>query len=161
MALLDWFCVALLLGSLVLGAWRGFVYEVLSVLNWLLAFVLAQWFGQDVGQQLPMGGMSDVLRFAAGFLLVFVAVALVGSMLVWLMTKLVDSSGLRPMNRALGAGFGVVRGVILLLAATVVMEMTPMKTSGWWRDSKAAGVSKSALKGLKPVLPDMMGKYFP
>jgi membrane protein required for colicin V production len=161
MSFLDWFCVAVLLGSLVLGAWRGFVYEVLSVLNWLLAFVLAQWLGQDVGRYLPMGGMSDLLRFAAGFVLVFVAVALVGAMLVWLMTKLVESSGLRPMDRALGGGFGVLRGVILLLAATVVMEMTPLKASGWWRDSKTADISKSVLKVLKPVLPDILGKYLP
>ena len=69
MSELDWIFLIVLLGSLALGAWRGFVYEVMSVLSWLLAFFLAQWFGMDVGQWLPMGGMSDVLRFAAGFVL--------------------------------------------------------------------------------------------
>jgi membrane protein required for colicin V production len=158
---LDWIFVAVLLGSLVLGAWRGFVSEVMSVLNWLLAFFLAQWLGQDVGQRLPLAGMSDALRFALGFVLVFVVVALAGGLLVWMLTKLVASSGLQRVDRALGAGFGVLRGVILLLAATAVMEMTPMKSSGWWRDSAAAGISNAALKGLKPVLPDTVGKYFP
>jgi membrane protein required for colicin V production len=158
---MEWIFVAVLLGSLLLGAWRGFVSEVMSVLNWLLAFVMAQWLGQDVGQRLPMGEMSDVLRFAAGFVLVFVLAALAGGLLVWMLTKLVASSGLQRVDRALGAGFGVVRGVILLLAATVVMEMTPMKSSEWWRESTAAGMSLAALKGLKPVLPDVVGKYFP
>jgi membrane protein required for colicin V production len=161
MSFLDWIFLTVLLGSLVLGAWRGLVYEVMSVLNWLLAFVLAQWLGQDVGRHLPMSGVSDVLRFAAGFVLVFIAAALVGALLVWLLTKLVETSGLRPTDRALGAGFGVVRGVILLLAVSVVVEMTPMKASAWWRDSTASGISKYALKGLKPVLPDSLGKYLP
>jgi membrane protein required for colicin V production len=158
---LDWIFVAVLMGSLALGAWRGLVSEVMSVLNWLLAFVMAQWLGPDVGQRLPVDGMSDVLRFALGFVLVFVVVALVGGLLVWMVTKLVASSGLQRVDRALGAGFGVVRGVILLLAMTVVVEMTPMKSSGWWRDSTVAGLSIAALKGLKPVLPDTMGKYLP
>jgi membrane protein required for colicin V production len=108
-----------------------------------------------------LAGMSDALRFALGFVLVFVVVALAGGLLVWMLTKLVASSGLQRVDRALGAGFGVLRGVILLLAATVVMEMTPMKSSGWWRDSTAVGISNAALKGLKPVLPDTVGKYFP
>lgn len=158
---LDWIFVAVLLGSLLLGAWRGFVSEVMSVLNWLLAFVVAQWLGQDVGQRLPMGEMSDVLRFAAGFVLVFVLVALSGGLLVWMLTRLVASSGLKRVDRALGAGFGVVRGVIVLMAVTVVVEMTPMRSSGWWRDSTAVGISNAALKGLKPVLPDAVGKFFP
>lgn len=158
---LDWIFVAVLLGSLLLGAWRGFVSEVMSVLNWLLAFVVAQWLGQDVGQRLPMGEMSDVLRFAAGFVLVFVLVALSGGLLVWMLTRLVASSGLKRVDRALGAGFGVVRGVIVLMAVTVVVEMTPMRSSGWWWDSTAVGISNAALKGLKPVLPDAVGKFFP
>lgn len=158
---LDWIFVAVLLGSLVLGAWRGFVYEVLSVLNWLLAFMLAYWLGADLGQRLPLAGVSDVLRQAAGFVIVFIVAAFAGGLVVWLTSKLVESSGLRRVDRGLGAGFGVVRGLILLLAATAVMEMTPLKASWWWRDSTAAGISISALKGLKPVLPDTVGKYLP
>jgi len=161
MTVLDWLFLALLLGSLALGAWRGFVSEVLSVLNWLLAFVLAQWLGQDVGQHLPLGEMSDLLRFAAGFVLVFVLAALCGGLVVWMLGRLIAASGLKQVDRVLGAGFGVLRGVILLLAAAVVVEMTPMKASGWWRQSTAAGLAVVALKGLKPVLPGAVGKYLP
>ena len=44
MAALDWIFMALLLASMLIGAWRGLVFEVLSVLGWLAAFVVAQWF---------------------------------------------------------------------------------------------------------------------
>ena len=43
MATFDWVVVALLALSLLVGAWRGLVYEVLSVLSWIAAFVVAQW----------------------------------------------------------------------------------------------------------------------
>ena len=49
MLVLDWICVAVLLGSLLLGAWRGLVYEVVSVASWIAAFFLAQWFAVEVG----------------------------------------------------------------------------------------------------------------
>ena len=42
MPMLDWIFVGVLLVSLALGAWRGLVYEVLSLLSWIAAFVLAQ-----------------------------------------------------------------------------------------------------------------------
>jgi membrane protein required for colicin V production len=54
-AVLDWVFVAVLVASLMLGAWRGLVYEVLSVMSWIAAFVLAQWLAPDVAARLPHG----------------------------------------------------------------------------------------------------------
>ena len=54
MSTTDWILLALLAASMVLGAWRGLVYEVLSVLGWIAAFLLAQWFAPDVADKLPM-----------------------------------------------------------------------------------------------------------
>ena len=71
MVLLDWIFLTVLLASLVVGAWRGLVYEVLSALNWLAAFVLAQWLGQDLAQMLPMASANDTVRLVAGFVGVF------------------------------------------------------------------------------------------
>lgn len=161
MPALDWIFVAVLLASLALGAWRGLVYEVLSVLAWIVAFVLAQWLAPDVAQRLPMSGATEMIRYAAGFALVFIATVFASGLVAWLMKKLVESVGLRPMDRVLGAVFGLVRGVILLLAATVVMQMTPFKSSAWWQESTGVTASTTALKGLKPMLPEEFGKYLP
>jgi len=161
MPVLDWIFLLVLLASLALGAWRGLVFEVLSVLSWIAAFVLAQWLAPDAAQWLPVSGMAPAIRYAAGFVAVFIAVVFAGGLLAWLIKKLVEAAGLRPADRALGAAFGLVRGVVLLLAAAVVMEMTPLKSSEWWRESGGAGVSASALRGLKPVLPEEFGVYLP
>lgn len=161
MPVLDWIFLAVLLLSMLLGAWRGLVFELLSVLSWIAAFVLAQWLGPDVAQMLPLAGAAEVIRYVAGFLVVFVATVFAGGLIAWLVKQLAQAVGLRPADRALGALFGLVRGVILLLAATVVMEMTPLKSSEWWRQSRGAEVSTAVLKGLKPVLPEEFGKYLP
>ena len=46
-------------------------------------------------------------------------------------------------------------------ALAVVMDMTPMKSSPWWQTSTGAGLLSTALKGLRPVLPEAFGKYLP
>lgn len=161
MATLDWVFLTVLVASLALGAWRGLVYEVLSVLGWIAAFVLAQWLAPDAAALLPMGTAGDSMRYAAGFVLVFVAAAFAAGLLAWLVKKLVEAVGLRPVDRTLGAAFGLVRGAVLLLAATVVVNLTPLRSGQWWTESKGAGVSTTVLKGLKPVLPERFGQYLP
>ncbi len=150
-----------LLASLVLGLWRGLIFELLSAASWVAAFILAQWLAPDVAHKLPMSGSGEALRYAAAFALVFVASVLLGGLLAAVVKKLFAAVGLQPADRALGAAFGLVRGVVLLLAATVVIAMTPLKSGEWWRESVGADISMAALKGLKPVLPEAFGKYLP
>ena len=49
------------------------------------------------------------------------------ALLAWLIKKLVEAVGLRPIDRVLGAVFGLVRGAVLLLALAVVINMSPLK----------------------------------
>ncbi len=158
MAALDWIFVGVLVASLLLGLWRGLVFEVLSLLTWLGAFVLAQWLALDAAQFLPMRGSSDTLRYAAGFALVFVATVMLGGLVAVVFKKLVSSVGLSPFDRALGAVFGMVRGVLLLLVATLLMAMTPMKSSAAWHESVGVGVMTVLVKTTQPMLPPELKK---
>ena len=159
MVVTDWALLGVLAVSLILGAWRGFVYEVLSVIGWGLSFYLAQWLAPDVAGRLPLQSASDPVRYAAAFALIFIVAVFVAGLLAVLIKKLVEAVGLRPVDRTLGAAFGVVRGLILLLAAAVVINMTAFKSSAWWQGSKGAEVLTAAVKGLKPVLPEQFAKY--
>lgn len=161
MAALDWVFLGVLAVSLLLGALRGLVHEVLSVLSWFAAFVLAQWLAPQVAPSLPMGGAAEPLQYAAAFAIVFVLAVFAGGLLAWLGRKLVEAVGLRPVDRTLGAAFGLVRGGLLLLALAVVVNMTPLRSAAWWTESMGAGASTAALRGLKPVLPGEFGQYLP
>jgi membrane protein required for colicin V production len=50
---------------------------------------------------------------------------------------------------------------VLLLALAVIVNMTALRSANWWVESKSAGVTLAALKGLKPVLPERFGRYLP
>ncbi|NVO04587.1 MAG: CvpA family protein [Rhodoferax sp.] len=161
MAPLDWLCIAVLAISLLVGAWRGLVVEVVSVASWLAAFVLAQWFAPDAAARLPMAGAGEAVRYAAGFVVVFVATLFAGALIGFVVSKLLSAVGLGLINRLLGALFGVLRGVLLILAATVVVGMTPWKSAPEWQASVGAHWATAALGLLKPVLPQAFGKYLP
>jgi membrane protein required for colicin V production len=160
-AVLDWVVLAVLAASVLLGLWRGLVYEVLSVLNWVAAFVLAQWLAARAAQLLPLGHAGESIRYAAGFVVVFIGALFVGGLLAWLTRKLVAAAGLAPVDRALGGIFGLVRGVVAVLALAVLVHLTGLADSGWWNASKTAGVATAALRGLKPVVPERFGSYLP
>jgi membrane protein required for colicin V production len=159
LGLLDWILLVVLVLSTLLGVWRGLVAEVLSVVGWIAAFIVAQLFATAAGQLLPMQGFSDGLRYAAGFACVFIGTAFAAGLVTWMVKKLIESVGLRPVDRTLGAAFGLVRGAVLLLAASTVVAMTPMKDAPWWTESHGAAVLSAVLKGLKPVLPAELGKF--
>ncbi len=161
MATLDWVFLAVLAASLLLGAWRGLVYEVLSVASWIAAFIVAQWLAPDAAALLPVDRAPEAGRYAVGFVVVFIAVVFAGAMLAWLTKKLVDAVGLRPVDRTLGAAFGLMRAAVLMMALAVVINMSPARRAEWWTESKGAEVSMAALKGLKPVLPERFGHYLP
>ena len=148
-----------LLFSMLLGAWRGLVYEVLSVLGWAVSFYVAQWFAPQVATLLPLQSASEPVRYAAAFVLVFIAAVFAAGLLAFLLKKLVEAIGLRPVDRTLGVAFGLLRGVILLLAAAVVMDMTALGSSPWWRESSGANALSATLRGLKPLLPEPFARY--
>ena len=161
MALLDWVFLAVLALSFLIGAWRGLVFEVISLASWVAAFLLAQWFAADVAKLLPMTGAGEGVRYAAGFGLTFVVALFAGGLVAVLLKKMVSSVGLAPFDRVLGAVFGLVRGMVVLLAIAVVVAMTPLKSALWWKESIGAKGLAVVLAGLKPVLPAQFGKLMP
>ena len=55
----------------------------------------------------------------------------------------------------------LIRGLVLLLAATVVIGMTPLKSGAWWQESAGARMSTATLGALKPLLPEDFSSYLP
>ena len=160
-AVFDWICVAVLLASLLLGAWRGLVYEVMSVLGWVASFILAQMFAGALAAHVPLASATDEVRYAVAFVVLFVLGAFVGGWVASLVRRLANAVGLRPVDRTLGAVFGVLRGVVLLLVVAVVVTTTPLHEGAWWQDSFSARWSTDVLGQLKPVLPEVFRNYLP
>lgn len=161
MTTLDWIFVAILLGSMLLGAWRGLVYEVLSLLGWVVAFVVARTWAQEVAVWLPMDGWDMQLRYAAAFVLLLVGAMFAWGVVSWLCKQLIEAVGLRPVDRTLGALFGVLRGVLLLLVLALVIQYTPLHKALWWQESAVAPWLTQALAWVLPALPPQWEQYLP
>ena len=157
----DWILLAVLGLSLLLGVWRGIVQEVLSLSGWVVAFYVSQLYAPLAAAWLPMEGSSQMLRYAAGFVVVFIAVLVATVLVSWVVKKLVSAVGLGLLDRLLGSIFGLMRGVVILLAATVIVGMTPMRETEAWKQAQGAQWLQQLLHVLKPVLPADFGKYLP
>lgn len=159
MPTLDWVFTGVLVLSTLLGVWRGFVSELISLAAWVAAFMVAQWWALDAAKLLPLAQLGESLRYAAGFAAVFVAVLFSAALLAFVIRKLLSMAGLGALNRLLGALFGWFRGVVIVLAVAVVVGLTPLKNTQPWQSSTIAQVAQIVLTGLKPVLPTAFEKY--
>ena len=161
MALLDWIAVALIVLSMLFGLVRGLVFEVISLVGWVAAFIAAQWLASDVAAWLPAGDPQASWRYPLAFVLLFVAVAFGVGLVASLTRKLIAAVGLRPVDRILGAAFGAARGAVALLVLAVVVHLLVLSDSAWWHESRSAIVLDAALQGLKPALPEKLASYLP
>ena len=108
---LDILLVLLVGAGLVLGFLRGFVAEILSLFAWLLAILALRYFHAPVSNLLSgVGSGAWLLAFALVFGIVFI----VGKLLSRRLGGRVRRSVVGPLDRVLGAGFGAVKGLIIV-----------------------------------------------
>jgi membrane protein required for colicin V production len=84
---------------------------------------------------------------------VFVGVLLVFAIARILISLMLKAVGLGLLDRLLGAGFGVLRGVLVVWVAVLVAGMTPLPKADWWRDAMLAPPLETAVIAAKPWLP--------
>ena len=125
MSALDIFVILLLVGGGAVGFVRGFVYEVLSLLAWVAAIAMLKLFHGQLSGGLtgPVGtdAGAAVLAFALLFVPTFIVVKLVARSIGGKARR----SLLGPVDRVLGGGFGVIKG---LLAATLFFLFANLAT---------------------------------
>lgn len=156
---LDWTLIGLAGASALWGLMRGLVREVLSLAGWMASFWLAQRYAVQVGAWIPMDTDSGTARQLLGFVLVWVGVLVVCTMLSILLKKLASAVGLGPLDRLLGAVFGALRGLFLLLSLTIVVGLSPWRSEDIWQTSVVPQWLRGTLVALRPLLPTEFGKY--
>jgi membrane protein required for colicin V production len=125
MTALDIFVILLLLGGGAVGFMRGFAYEVLSLLAWVAAIAMIKLFhgqlSQGLGTVVGTAEGASVLAFALLFVPTFILVKLMARSIGGATRR----SLLGPVDRALGGGFGILKG---LLAATLFFLFANLAT---------------------------------
>lgn len=161
MAWIDIALIAVLALSVLVGLIRGLLYEVLSLLGWVVAYFAAQWATPVVAPELPIGTPGSALNTGAAFACTFVVVLLAWGLMSWLIQKLVHASPLSIADRLFGAVFGLARGVLIGLVAVTLAGLTPAAKTEPWKASRGVALLQAVLTELKPLLPDGVVRHLP
>jgi membrane protein required for colicin V production len=155
----DLVLLAVFLLSVLIGLWRGFVFEIVSLMGWLVAFVIANSAGPFLADLIPLGDADGKLRLWAAYILVFVLVLLTCTLLARMLRALVAATPLSFVDRLLGGVFGVARGMLILVVVGTLVTLSPYAGSSTWKTSHGALWLGLALEGLKPVLPQSLNVH--
>lgn len=143
--------VLFLLLSIVVGLARGLVFELLSLAGWFIAYFVALWLTPAFQPYFHIGEPASALNYAVTFACVFFASLLIWSIAARLVRAMIRATPLSPIDRLLGAGFGFVRGLVVLLVVATVVSVSPLSQSTAWRRSQGAVLLAAALQELRPL----------
>jgi membrane protein required for colicin V production len=153
MTFLDYGVLAIVGLSILISVWRGAVREVLALLAWILAFVAAQAYAYPVAAYAPAAIENAALRVLVGFVCVFVLVLLLTMLVAVAISSLLRSIGLGPVDRGLGAIFGLARGMLVVVMIVLLCGLTEFPRTPAWRDAMLSAPLEAAAATVMPFLP--------
>lgn len=141
--------------SSLFGLWRGLVREVLSLLAWIAALLIARLYSEPLAPLLGGWVDSAAMQQAFSFAILFIVTLLLGAMLNHLVARLIDISGLKLTDRLLGSLFGVARGVVIVLVF-VYFGSGFFAESLWWQESKLIPHALELIERSRMFVTDMV-----
>ena len=153
---LGWVDIGLLLFmalSIVVGLLRGVVFEVLSLAGWVVAYIAAQLLTPLVQPHTSIGQPGSALNHAVAFACVFLVSLVLWGLGARLVRLLIRATPLSSLDRLLGAAFGLVRGLLVLLLLALVLGFTPVAKWPSWQRSQGAAWLNAVVKEIMPWLP--------
>jgi len=156
----DLIILAIMLVFTAIGAWRGLVREVITVLTWVLSCLLA-WLFAGTFSGIFKGMVDDpALRQLLAFVLIFIVVFVLGIVASWFIHKhLPGKRGFRIANIALGGVIGAARGAVIVIAVFLVAGLTSIPQRPWWRDASFTPYFERAAVYVAGYMPNDIARY--
>ena len=107
--------IAVLALSIAWGAWRGLVHEVLSLAGWIMAFLAANLLAAPLSETFPGQHAARSSAWSAPSCWSSSRTLVLTTLLTALVTKFIRVSVLQSLDRWLGALFGLLRGLLILV----------------------------------------------
>jgi membrane protein required for colicin V production len=102
---------------------------------------LAQWIQVPSAQKIT------------AFALLFICVLLLGTLVNFLVSKLVERTGFSGTDKMLGIVFGVARGAVIVAILVMLAGLTPIPQDPWWQDSQLLGYFEELALWMRSFLP--------
>jgi membrane protein required for colicin V production len=158
---IDCMIVLIVVVSAGYAAWRGFIWETLTIFSWAAASVSCVYFGPYI---IPLtrslvgeGWLASLLGYASVFLAVFIPLAFISHRF----SETVKNSPIGPLDRAAGLAFGVIRGLVLVgLAYMAFTYFVPIRNHpAWLTEARMLPIVQSTADIMLTVVPDQPKDY--
>lgn len=159
MTIFDYLLLFVLVASIVISTLRGLVKEILSLVSWIVAFVVANMYGAQLAPLLPSAIPGEAVRLIVSFVALFIGVRLLMGLLMMAVDALIKSSGLSLADRGLGGLFGLARGVVIVLACVIVAGMTDLPKQDFWTQALLSPMAETGVRTVKPFLPGSLSRH--
>ncbi|TFF22927.1 CvpA family protein [Jiella endophytica] len=153
--LLDAILVAIMLVSALLAMVRGFSREVLSVVAWAVAAIVAFMFYADLTPYAQQYISSRTVAMAASAAAIFIVTLIIVSYITLRIADFIIDSRIGAVDRVLGFIFGAVRGLLLVVVAMLFFNwLAPENQPTWIANAASKPYLDDLGKQLVAALPD-------
>lgn len=159
MTMVDWILLAIVLISTAIALVRGFIKEVISLITWIAAFGIALAFSQAAAVLVPEAVDIPSARVAIAFVALFVVVLILGGIVNWAISRLVETTGLSGTDRSIGMVFGLLRGVLIVAGLLLLGGFTALPTEQWWQASTLIPYFQVVSEWLLAILPADVARH--
>src|SRR5262249_28622010 len=132
---------------------RGFVRVAASLVAWVFGILAALRFSDAFGAMLPSFGEAPATRYVVAFVIILLAVLLVGALVGFVLSRAVRAIGLGFLDRFLGAILGLARGLVITVLLVLLAGLTALPAKDWWQNALLSRQLTTAALGLRPWLP--------
>ncbi len=156
----DLITLAVIILSVLIGIFRGFIREALDLASWIAAFAVAVLFVEPVGELLtPYVAAPHARTFLAGGGL-FLGTLIVGGLISFVIGYFIRRTGLSLTDSLLGMAFGLGRGAALMVALALVVGLTPLPQTPYWQSAQATPLLTLAALQVVALMPPEVAKEF-
>lgn len=158
---IDYVVFGLLFISTGIGIFRGFIKEIISLIAWIAAFVIAtlysvQFAGLFIASadHTPGNNLADSIPtvfIIISYLVLFFGVLICGSIVKYIVNYIVESGGISTINRLLGALLGFGRGCVVVLLLMFFLGFTSLATAMLWKESKMVTLCQPVVAWMNKV----------
>ena len=160
---MGWFDIIILvviLISALISLVRGFVKESISLATWLAAGFLALSYYMVLADLLHAYIESPTISQVAAFAILFITTLIVGAIINFMISQIVDKTGLSGTDKTLGVVFGAARGVLIVSMIVLFAGLTPMPSESWWQESILVEHFMRVALWIKDLLPEEVAGRF-
>lgn len=142
--------------SILIGIFRGFIREALSLVNWGLAIGGGVYFHDTVSNYLSNTIHSEMVRSVIAFGGIFLTILIICSLISHLISALVKKSGLGGTDRVLGLVFGFLRGALVCSVMLLIISFSPIKSQSTWQQAILLPYFKPVMAWLNDNVPEQV-----